>query len=336
MATEGPRPGAAHHPGAVPRLAIAGLLFNAFAWGVSWWPFRELESRGLHALWATVIVYAVGVVALTAWRPRAWGELVRSPALWVLVLASGATNATFNWAVTIGDVVRVVLLFYLMPLWAVLLARVLLGEALTSRAFVRLALALAGAAIVLWPAAPASAPGPLPPDQAAAWGLPPWADLLRLLPWPRSLAEWLGLAGGLAFALTNVMLRREAAAPESARALAMFVGGVVVAGVLALAMSSAGTVRWPVAPAGWVPGVALLALWFLAANLTLQYGAARVRANVTAVVMVSEVLFASASAVALGASEVTPTLALGALLIVGAALLAAWEPEEPEEPRAHG
>jgi drug/metabolite transporter (DMT)-like permease len=48
-----------------------------------------------------------------------------------------------------------------------------------------------------------------------------------------------------------------------------------------------------------------------------------VPANVTAVVMVSEVLFASVSAVLLGASTVTPTLAAGACLIVTASLLAA-------------
>lgn len=281
------------------RLAIAGLLFNAFAWGVSWWPFRELGERGLHALWATFIVYALGVLAISLARPRAWGQLLRAPSLWWLVLASGATNATFNWAVTIGDVVRVVLLFYLMPVWAVLLARVLLGEPLTRGALARLALALTGAAIVLWPAADAG-------GAALVW------------PVPRSLAEWLGVAGGFAFALTNVLLRREAAQPDLARALAMFLGGSVVAGALALALGSGAGVPWPGSAAAWAPGVALLALWFLAANLTLQYGAARVPANV----MVSEVLFASASAVLLGASSITLALALGAFLIVGAALLA--------------
>jgi EamA domain-containing membrane protein RarD len=61
----------------------------------------------------------------------------------VLVLASGTTNACFNWGVTIGDVVRVVLLFYLMPLWAVLLARLLLGERMTSAALRRVRVALA-------------------------------------------------------------------------------------------------------------------------------------------------------------------------------------------------
>jgi drug/metabolite transporter (DMT)-like permease len=293
-------PGARHPP-----LAIAGLLFNAFAWGVSWWPFRELGERGLHALWATVFVYVLGVVVITVVRPRAWGQLLRAPALWWLVLASGATNATFNWGVTIGDVVRVVLLFYLMPVWAVLLARVLLGEPLTRPALLRLALALAGAAVVLWPAQPTTG------DASFAW------------PVPSTLAEWLGLAGGVAFALTNVLLRREAAQPEMARALAMFVGGAVVAGVVALALATGSHVPWPGPAPAWGLGVGLLALWFLASNLTLQYGAARVPANITAVVMVSEVLFASASAVLLGASAITPTLAIGACLIVGASLLAA-------------
>ncbi|WP_043820954.1 EamA family transporter, partial [Rubrivivax gelatinosus] len=87
----------------------------------------------------------------SAWRPSAWRELLRTPVLWVLVAAAGTTNATFNWGVTVGDVVRVVLLFYLMPLWTVLLARLLLRERLTRAAALRVAMALAGAAIVLWP-----------------------------------------------------------------------------------------------------------------------------------------------------------------------------------------
>ena len=105
--------------------------------------------------------------------------------------------------------VRVVLLFYLMPIWTVLLARLVLGERLTRAAALRIALALAGAAIVLWPTgADAAAPG-----------------LAMQLPLPRSLADWLGVLGGAAFAFNNVMLRREADQPEEGRALAMFFGG---------------------------------------------------------------------------------------------------------------
>lgn len=283
----------------VPALA---LTFNAFVWGVSWWPFRQLEQAGLHPLAATTLIYLLAVAAIACWWPRAWREVLAHPPLWVLVVASGTTNAAFNWAVTIGDVVRVVLLFYLMPLWAVLLARVLLHERLTRLALVRVALALAGAMVILWP------------EDGAGW------------PLPRTLPEVLGVIGGFSFALNNVMLRREAARSEGARALAMFSGGALVAAVLAFALWTQGMVPGPPAPAlGWVAGAVGLGLLFLAGNLSLQYGAARLPANATAVIMLTEVLFASGSALALGAGVLDARLAIGGAAIVAAALLAARE-----------
>ncbi len=285
---------------AAPRwLPAAALMLNAFTWGVSWWPFRQLQGLGLHPLWATVLIYLVAVLAITLWRPSAWRDLATTRSLWLLVLASGTTNATFNWGVTLGDVVRVVLLFYLMPLWAVLLARWLLHEALTRGAALRVAIALVGAGTVLWP------PG-------GGW------------PLPQTLAEWLGVLGGFTFALNNVMLRREAHRPEAARALAMFLGGAVVSACIALALSQQGGVPLPPALApGWLLGALAMGALFLLGNAALQYGAARLPANVTAVVMISEVLFASVSAVLLGAGTVTPTLLAGGALIVGATLLSA-------------
>ena len=53
---------------------------------------------------------------------------------------------------TVGDVVRVVLLFYLMPAWSVLLAWRVLGERPTRMAVVRLVMAFAGVVLVLVPA----------------------------------------------------------------------------------------------------------------------------------------------------------------------------------------
>jgi drug/metabolite transporter (DMT)-like permease len=280
-------------------LPALALVLNALTWGVSWWPFRQLAAQGLHPLWATVMIYTLAVVVITLWRRGAWGELWRTRSLWLLVVASGTTNATFNWGVTVGDVVRVVLLFYLMPLWAVLLARLLLKEALTRAALLRVAMALTGAAVVLWPA----------------------GGIAEGLPLPRTLPEWLGMLGGFTFALNNVLLRREAHQPEAPRALAMFAGGAVVSAGLALSLHA--SVPWPPAPAwGWMAGGLLMGLAFLGGNMALQYGASRLPANVTAVVMITEVLFAAGSAVLLGAGQVTPALCVGGALIVGATLLA--------------
>jgi len=279
--------------------AVMALLFNAFTWGVSWWPLRQLQAAGVHPLWSTALTYALVALALALWRPAALRDVLRTRGLWVLVLASGFTNASFNWGVTVGDVVRVVLLFYLMPLWTLLLARWLLHEPLHAGALLRALLAVAGAAVVLWP------PG-------GGW------------PLPHALSDWLGLAGGVSFALNNVMLRREAQRAAASRALAMFAGGALISGAVALVGADIGAAQPPwTAATVWTPWVLLLALWFMAANLSLQFGAARLRAGTTAVVMVSEVVFASVSAVALGVSTLQPHTLAGGVMIAAAAWLTA-------------
>ncbi|NJM33250.1 MAG: hypothetical protein HC848_10900 [Limnobacter sp.] len=95
---------------------------------------------------------------------------------------------------------------------------------------------------------------------------------------------------------------------------------VVVAAVLGLlaggSESAGGLVPWP-SVMGW-RGVAVLVVFsglLLAANYALQYGAARLPANVTAVLMLSEVLFATLSAVWLTEERLTLKIALGGALI---------------------
>ena len=284
------------------------LVLNALVWGVSWWPFRALEARGLHPLWATAFIYLFALVCLLAFKPQAWRGFIKHPALWCLVLAAGLTNVGFNWAVTVGDVVRVVLLFYLMPAWVVLLAWPLLGEKPTAGSLFRLALALAGVVIVL-------------KTPTSAW------------PVPQSLADWLALMGGFSFALTNILLRRLNQTPEESRMLAMFGGGTVMAGLAALAGMGLGHVTGLPAPGlDWVGLVLLLSLAFLASNLALQYGAARLQASATSLIMLSEVVFASVSAVLLGAGELTGRTLAGGGLILLASLLSVMSFRSSSQP----
>ncbi|MEL4179099.1 DMT family transporter [Roseateles sp. PN1] len=282
-----------------PQLA---LMFNALIWGLSWWPFRQFQALGLHPLWTTVALYLLSLLVLSASQPQAWRELARTPALWLVTLAAGMTNTAFNWGVATGDVVRVVLLFYLMPLWAVLLARLILGERLTALAGLRMALALGGAAIVLAPEGGG-------------------------LPLPAGLSDWLGLAGGFTFALNNVMLRRQSASNgPAACALAMFAGGVGVAGTAAALLAGASVISWPGLPGAiWLLPLAGMALLFFLSNLSLQYGAGRLPANVTAIIMLTEVPVAALSALWLGGGQLDVKTALGGVCILAAALLAALE-----------
>ena len=79
------------------RRAALGLVFNAFVWGTSWWPLRRLQEAGLHPLWATTIIFTLASIAITIARPRACGQVLRTPALWLLV-AAAAIVALVTWA----------------------------------------------------------------------------------------------------------------------------------------------------------------------------------------------------------------------------------------------
>mgnify|MGYP000376036245 FL=1 len=303
-------------------LAVLALALNALVWGLSWWPLRQLDADGLHPLWTTACVFTLATVVLSFISPSGWLHFKQHPQLWWLMAASGLTNVGFNWAVTTGDVVRVVLLFYLMPTWSLLLAWWLLDERPTRGALMRLGLALLGVVLVL-----------KTPES-------PW-------PLPQDLPDVLALLAGFCFALTNIWLLRLQHTPESSRMVAMFGGGALMAVACAVLATVAGVI--PTAQVFAVPfessGVSSLATWatdafvvqqvstwtpwilglsaaFLASNFTLQYGAARLSAHTTAMVMMSEVVFASVSSVALGASALTWRVGLGGGMIVLAALLA--------------
>jgi drug/metabolite transporter (DMT)-like permease len=295
-----------------PALAVLALALNALVWGLSWWPLRQLDVDGLHPLWTTACVFTLATVVLSFISPSGWLHFKQHPQLWWLMAASGLTNVGFNWAVTTGDVVRVVLLFYLMPTWSLLLAWWLLGERPTRGALARLGLALMGVVLVL-----------KTPDS-------PW-------PLPQDLSDLLAILGGFCFALTNIWLLRLQHTPESARMIAMFSGGALMAVACAVLATLAGVTAWvPHASVAeqmltWSPWVLGLSAAFLVSNFALQYGAARLSAHTTAMVMMSEVVFASVSSVALGASTLTWRVGLGGGMIVLAALLAsqAHTPKDP-------
>jgi drug/metabolite transporter (DMT)-like permease len=293
-----------------PLLAVLALALNALVWGLSWWPLHQLHAHGLHPLWATAAVFALATLVLCFISPQGWRHFTQHPQLWWLMAASGLTNIGFNWAVTTGDVVRVVLLFYLMPTWALLLAWWMLGERPTRGALMRLSLALLGVVLVL-----------KTPES-------PW-------PLPQDLPDVLALLAGFTFALTNIWLLRLQHTPESSRMVAMFGGGALMATVCAAVATFAGVIpavevvslngideSTLQALATWAPYVVGLSFAFLISNFTLQYGAARLSAHTTAMVMMSEVVFASVSSVALGASTLSWRIGLGGGMIVLAALLA--------------
>ena len=289
-------------------LPFLALMTNALIWGTIWWPFRQLQALGVHPVLATALVYLILFCGLMLLRPHAAKIARQHPLLLLLAFTSGTTNVFFNWAATTGDVVRVVLLFYLMPAWSVLLAWYFLGEKPNKYSILRLILAFSGVLIVM-----------IPPGAT-------WASLTANL----SLPDALAIAGGFTFAGTNVVLRSQYRVPGEARMLSMFFGGLVAAGLMSIVGIYLGRIpQLPTLQWSWPLMVLVVAVLIMLSNWTLQYGASRLAATTAAVVMLSEVVFASASNVLIEGTVLSGHLLLGGALVISASVIAAIESKLP-------
>lgn len=281
------------HAGVLP---AASLVFASAMWGVIWFPLRILEQQGLPGPWITLICYAAalaGGVVLFRGHWEAWPP--RPLALLTLAGAAGWANMGFILAVIEGPVVRVMLLFYLAPVWMVLLGRALLGERLSARALAVLVLAMTGALIMLW--APETG-----------------------MPWPRGRADWLAVSAGFAFGLYNVLVRLLREIPVRAKTVASWAGVVLAA---ALALVSAGT---PPPAVGVGPVLGAVALGFggiLFVTVAAQYGVTHLPVQRSAVLLLFQLVAGALSSLALTDEVVRPVEWMGGALILAAAYLSA-------------
>jgi len=274
------------------RTAVAALLGGALIWGLIWYPYRILRDGGVDGVAAATASYALAfALGWICWRPRRCRVTPSWTLLWI-ALAAGTCNLGYVLATLTGEVMRVLLLFYLAPLWTVLLARLLLDERLDAGGALVIGLSLAGAAIMLWQP--------------------------RLgLPAPQDAGDWLGLLAGLAFALFNVLSRRARQLSSESKVLAAF-AGVVAMGLLLL-LAGAGSWRLPTDTTLWLL-LALLGGVLLLTNVIVQFGLARVAANRAIVIMLSELAVAALAAWLLADEALAPREWVGGAIIVAASL----------------
>lgn len=278
-------------------VAMLSLLSGAIVWGIIWYPYRMLEQAGLSGLRASILTYLVALIlGILLLHPR----VSKERPTWILLLigiCAAACNLGYVLAMLHGQVMRVLLLFYLAPLWTVLWSRLLLKERLTATGTAVIALSLTGAITMLWR-----------PELGA--------------PWPANPSEWLGMAAGFLFALSNVLVRQAAHLSIEIKSLAVF-AGVVLLGLLALPFepATAVTLSGQIQMQAWhwlllvLVGVILLVI-----NLVVQHGLTHVPANQAIVVFLFELVVAALSSWLLAGEVMGLQEWLGGAMIIAASL----------------
>ena len=275
------------------------LVTGAVAWGLGWLPLHHFASVGLVGMPLVLLVY--GLLSLFAipvlWlERRAW--LPQRNGLLAIAICGGGATAALVTALAIGEVVRVMLLFYLAPVWGVLGGWLLLGERLTPLRIGALLLAMLGIALTL--------------------------NISSALTHPLSGSDWLALAAGLGFSLNNLATRAADQVPLASKTLAPFLGSALIAVVLCPVLGEyppplSLTLSWQ---------IGLMALGWLLSMAAVQYGVSHIEAGHAAVLVVFELVAAVLSSAWLGNQAIGTHEWLGAALVMIAALTASW-PERP-------
>jgi drug/metabolite transporter (DMT)-like permease len=277
------------------------LLASSVLWGLTWIPLKYFAGFGLQGVNVTLVGYgSVGVLALPwlARRRRAWRGA--GAAMLLLGTFGGLANLAFACAIVSGDVVRVMVLFYLLPAWGVLGGWLVLGERVDTLRKLTVAGALGGAFLIL--------------------------GGVRILAERPSVADALAVLSGMALALNNVLFRKLAHVAVPDKIASMFAGCLM----WAIPLTLLGVQGLPDAvPAGvWLELVGFGLVWLFIATVGTLWGVAHMEAGKSSVLIIMELVTAVASAAIINGARLRPIEWLGGVLIVGAAVIEARRPVE--------
>jgi drug/metabolite transporter (DMT)-like permease len=274
---------------------VVSLMGASLLWGCAWLPLKALGEAGFDGLTLAFVAFSLLALVTTLFAIRQAGRVAGIGPLLLIALLGGGANLSFTLAMVYGEVVRAMVLFYLLPLWGVLGGWLMLGERVDALRWLGVAFALIG-----------------------AWQVLGGVHILDAEP---SGFELFGLLAGFLYAMNNLLFRGVQQVPLSAKLSAMFIG---CAGLALLGLLSTGeSLPPPVAALTWV-GVALYALcWLLPANLGAQYGVTHLEVGRASVILILELVAAVVSATLIGGEQMSPMEWAGAILILIAALIEA-------------
>lgn len=278
-------------------LPIAALLFGAIIWGIMWYPYRLIGQAGISGEQSTTITYFIALLLglILFHRSIRITEIFNGKAhllLWICFF-SGWANIAYILGILFGEIMRVLLLFYLAPLWTVLFARLLLNERLSLHGFCVIALSFVGAATMLWR---------------------PGSDL----PLPTSYGDWMGLLGGFMFALVNVLVRKDQHHNIQLKSIAIWLGSTLV-GLGCSLVIGLPLILSDISLNTWLLLLGAGLMMFLL-SMALQYGITQLPANQAIVILLFELIVAAIATYFLTNEAMSRTEWIGGMMIVSASL----------------
>jgi len=289
-------------------LAIFGLLFGAMCWGIIWYPYRIMNDAGVSGITSSFYTYMIAIILGATLFAKHWRSAFILPksAIWLCIIA-GWTNLSYVLAVIDGEVMRVMLLFYLSPLWTLILAHFWLKETISKAGFISIGIAMLGAYIML---------------------ADPFNRQSNFLPLPQNQSEWLALSAGIGFSFTNVITRKSVHLSLAAKSMLVWVGVAAISLLFIAFQGLFGTNSYFPSPDffnlnNWLT-MGFIVLLLMAATFFVQYGVTKITASRASVLFLFELVVAAIAAYYLANEAMMLNELIGGGFIILAGLLAVF------------
>jgi drug/metabolite transporter (DMT)-like permease len=270
------------------------LIGSSMLWGLSWIPLKYLAQSSVEGMTLILISYLTLFIMMLPFTSRNFQSL-RGHALPMvgICVIGGLSNLCFTYALIHGEVVRVMVLFYLLPVWGVLGGRFILKEATDLWRWCGVGLAVIGAFILLGGNNILSQP-------------PQWIDLIALL-------------SGLFLAANNIIFRSVEQVPLNLKLHALYIGCFAIAGLmLLLGLEPLGSgISWH----GIFGCVAYALFWLFWATIGSQWAVTQMPAGRSSIIIITELVIAVISATLIGGEHITLNVFIGGVLIVSASAI---------------
>ncbi len=267
-------------------------------WGVYWLPVRTLNNFGITGTWVALLFAVTGLVASLPFLFKGshgkigWQHLLGA-------LNIGVAFTLYAIAISYSEVVRVVLLFYLAPVWSMLIECVFFGRRFSYRIALSLFFSFFGIVIIFR--------GELPLEGLGALG------------------DWMAFFAGLCWSIGSALMFMSKQISVPAMTSASFAGALVVAAIMVLAFDTSTPYVLATIQNNSLKLLvvfALLGLFYLAPVTALTlWGATQIPPAMMSFILTLEVISAvSSSAFLIGERFGLPEL-LGTVLIIMGALV---------------
>ncbi|HVJ40906.1 MAG TPA: DMT family transporter [Dongiaceae bacterium] len=279
-------------------LPSCAILVSAVLWGSVWIPLRQIAETGMSGVWASLLVYGAPLIVMLPLVALGRGRLGHFglAALWVGA-TSGICNTFYAIGVVYGSVGKVVLLFYLNPIWSAILEWLVLKTPVSRTRLATIVLGFAGMAVLVG-------------NEGG-------------VPLPHGLAEWFGVLASVFWALSLIGMALSGSTGVIPKTFFQFLFGLLASSAILLLQWFPGQLIPPMAPlaaaAPWAVGAVLI--WIVPGMALSFWAVGRMSPTRAAILFMFEAIVGVLSAAILtdepfGWREIT-----GGLMILGAGLL---------------